>query len=196
MARKIEFDRDVVLDKAMNLFWATGYEATSMTELERGLGINKFSIYNTFGNKRALYLASLARYEQQMFSQLLATLTDGDAGVAAIERSLDFLEQTMRQFSKKNGCFMLNAGTELSSVDSDVSHYVQSMNRKLEDGFYQALTVAQQRGEISSSLNLQEFARFMLTLYQGMVTVTKVEQDARTSISSIRFVKQLLRQKN
>ncbi len=196
MARKIEFDRDVVLDKAMNLFWENGYEATSMAELEQRLGINKFSIYNTFGNKRALYLASLVRYEEQMFSQLLASLTDDGGGLAAIERSLDFLEQTMQQYPKKRGCFMLNAGTELSNVDSDVNYYVQSMNRKLEDGFYQALMVAQQRDEISSTLNLQEFARFMLTLYQGMVTVTKVEQDVRTSISSIRFVKQLLRQKN
>ncbi|VAX00052.1 Transcriptional regulator, AcrR family [hydrothermal vent metagenome] len=196
MARKIEFDRDEVLDKAMNLFWAKGYEATSLTELEQGLGINKFSIYNTFGNKRALYLASLARYEEQMFSQLLTTLAGDVDGLAAIERSLDFLEQTMQQYSQQNGCFMLNAGTELSNVDSDVSHYVQSMNRKLEDAFYQALSVAQQRNEISATLNLQEFARFMLTLYQGMVTVAKVEQDVRTSISSIRFVKQLLHQKN
>ncbi len=194
MARKLEFDRDAVLDKAMHLFWAKGYEATSMAELEQKLGINKFSIYNTFGNKQALYLASLAHYEQHMFSQLLASLTDNGDGLIAIENSLDFLELTMQQYSRRIGCFMLNAGVEFSGTNLQVSNQVQNMNRQLEDAFYNALSVAQRRSEISKALNLQEFARFMLTLYQGMVTVTKLEQDVRTSLSSIRFVKQLLQQ--
>lgn len=194
MARTLEFDREAVLDKAMHLFWANGYEATSMARLEQVLGINKFSIYNTFGNKHALFMASLARYEEQMFSQLLAALTAKGEGLAAIERSLDFLEQSMQQHSKHLGCFMLNSGIEKSASDAAVSAQVQNMNRKLEDAFYQALSIAQQGGEISKKLNLQEFARFMLTLYQGMVTVTKLEQDMRITQSSIRFIKQLLRQ--
>jgi TetR/AcrR family transcriptional repressor of nem operon len=193
MARAIAFDREQVLDKAMHLFWTKGFEATSMSELEQQLGINKFSIYNTFGNKRSLYLESLRYYEQHMFSKVVATLSDNGGGLTAIENSLDFLEEIMNSHSKSIGCFMLNAGIERSSVDAEVSSQVQSMNRKLEDAFYQALSIAQQQNEISKEVNLQDFARFMLTLYQGLITVTKIEQDVRSSISSIRFVKQLLR---
>lgn len=193
MARTREFDTEVVLDKAMRLFWEKGYVATSMAELEKGLGINKFSIYNTFGNKHKLFIAALNLYNEKMVGQLLQILADEPRGLAAIERALDMLEQPTHLDSRRYGCLMLNSGTELSPHDSDVSSMVQSMNRSLEDAFYEALAAAQQQGELAKDINLKEYARFLLTLYQGMVTVAKIEQDSRTVQSSIRFAKQMLR---
>ena len=58
MARRKQYDEQVVLEKAMNLFWRNGYEATSMQMLEKEMGINKFSIYSSFGNKHGLFLES------------------------------------------------------------------------------------------------------------------------------------------
>src|SRR5262249_38606558 len=62
MARPKEFDRDAVLDRAVELFWAKGYEATSLGDLVESLGVGKQSLYDTFGDKHALYLAALDRY--------------------------------------------------------------------------------------------------------------------------------------
>ena len=56
MARPKEFDIDVVLDRATELFWTKGYEETSMRDLEEGLGVGRQSLYSTFGDKRDLFL--------------------------------------------------------------------------------------------------------------------------------------------
>jgi TetR/AcrR family transcriptional repressor of nem operon len=62
MARKKQYNEDAVVEKAMNLFWRNGYEPTSMQMLEKEMGINKFSIYSSFGNKQGLFLESLKCY--------------------------------------------------------------------------------------------------------------------------------------
>jgi len=193
VARTLEFDRDEVLEKAMLLFWKNGYAATSMAQLETNLGINKFSIYNTFGNKHQLFIAALNRYDEKVFGQLLEILGAKPHGLAAIERTMDLLENKMQGDMAYFGCLLLNTGSELSSHDSNISTRIHNMNRSLEDAFYEALAFAQQEGEVGRELHLNECARFLVTLYQGMVMVAKNEQDPRTVQSSIRFVKNMLR---
>src|SRR5205807_10090861 len=65
MARPKEFDTDVALDEAMELFWSKGYEATSMSDLVEHLGLARQSVYDTFGDKHAIYMAALRRYCEQ-----------------------------------------------------------------------------------------------------------------------------------
>ncbi len=192
MARTLEFDSEEVLEKAMLLFWKNGYTATSMAGLEKSLGINKFSIYNTFGNKHQLFIAALNRYDKKVFGQLLEVLGAEPYGFAAIERALDLLEDKMQGDMAHFGCLILNTGAELSSHDADISIRINKMNRSLEDAFYEALAFAKQQGEVDKDLALKECARFLLALYQGMVMVAKNEQDPRTVQSSIRFVKNML----
>jgi len=192
MGRMRKFDTDEVLDKAVQMFWEKGYEATSMAELEAGLGINKFSIYNTFGNKRALYQAALIRYEEMMTRSFVESLTQGTQGLEAITQCFDSLEEHMQQQHTHYGCLVMNSGTEMSPRDPEIIATVKNNIRQMEDAFYHALAEAQKSGEISNDTNLQEFSRFLSVAYIGMVTVAKGEQDIRTVQSSIRFVKHML----
>ena len=64
MARHKAFNREEVLDRAIEVFWAHGYEATSIQELVDSMGINRGSLYDTFGDKHRLFLEALDRYEQ------------------------------------------------------------------------------------------------------------------------------------
>src|SRR6201986_4998640 len=64
MARHKEFARDEALHRAMEVFWSRGYEAASMGELVKHMGINRQSLYDTFGDKHTLYLAALDRYRE------------------------------------------------------------------------------------------------------------------------------------
>jgi TetR/AcrR family transcriptional regulator, transcriptional repressor for nem operon len=64
MARHKEFDRDEALRKAMEVFWSRGYEAASIEDLVKHMGINRQSLYDTFGHKHALYLKALDRYRE------------------------------------------------------------------------------------------------------------------------------------
>ncbi|MGL6102693.1 MAG: TetR/AcrR family transcriptional regulator, partial [Exiguobacterium acetylicum] len=70
MARSKEFDEQVVLRKAMDVFWAQGYEKTSMQDLVDRMGIHRRSIYDTFGDKHSLFVAALAEYERFITNEM------------------------------------------------------------------------------------------------------------------------------
>ena len=84
-ALKLNVDAaEEVIEKAMNAFWHNGYEATSMQILEKEMGINKFSIYSSFGNKNGVFLESLKCYKQKL-NALINKLKDSNQGVAGIK---------------------------------------------------------------------------------------------------------------
>ncbi|MEJ0106748.1 MAG: helix-turn-helix domain-containing protein [Bacteroidota bacterium] len=65
MARTKVFDEQMVLDKAMNLFWQKGYNATSAQDLVNGLSISRSSLYDTFGDKHSLFVKALKQIPQR-----------------------------------------------------------------------------------------------------------------------------------
>ena len=80
MARPKEFERDVVLDRAMQVFWSSGYEATSIQHLVDRMGIQRGSLYATFGDKRALFFAAIDHYDRVVTAKLLAVLEEPGSG--------------------------------------------------------------------------------------------------------------------
>ncbi len=86
MARPREFERDVVLDRAMQVFWSRGYEATSIQHLVDRMGIQRGSLYDTFGDKRALFFAAINRYDRVVTAKLVAVLEEPGSGKDAIRR--------------------------------------------------------------------------------------------------------------
>ena len=99
MPRPKSFDRDEVLEQAMNLFWDSGYRATSIQDLENHLGINRVSLYREFGSKHDLFLAALDNYRDEVMSSGLALLTSSSDGLASIRR---FFEMTLEPALKPN----------------------------------------------------------------------------------------------
>ena len=79
MARPREFDSDQALEKAMQVFWTKGYEATSLSDLLSAMGISKSSFYATFGSKHELFLATLDRYGETHGAQLIALLKSNES---------------------------------------------------------------------------------------------------------------------
>src|SRR6185295_12348945 len=114
MARQKEFDREEVLHKAMEVFWSRGYEAASIQGLIEHMGINRQSLYDTFGDKHSLYLLALDRYcdaECRRVSQLL----ERPGSVKKTLRQLfeDVIERALCD-GQRRGCFMGNAMSELA----------------------------------------------------------------------------------
>lgn len=114
MARKKEYIEDEVLEKAMNLFWRKGYETTSMYMLEKEMGINKFSIYSSFGSKKGLFLESLKLYRQKL-SEITDELEESSNGIIGIKQYFyNFLK-----FSKGKGlckgCLVTNTANEIDN---------------------------------------------------------------------------------
>src|SRR5713226_2211779 len=114
MARQKEFDREETLHKAMEVFWSRGYEAASIRDLVKHMGINRQSLYDTFGDKHALYLQALDRY-CEVQSRKLFELLERPGSVKKNLRELfeGVVEKALRD-RERRGCFMGNAMSELA----------------------------------------------------------------------------------
>src|SRR4029453_9814848 len=84
-----QFDRQRTLERARDLFWRRGFDGTGLAELEEELGVGRKSLYDTFGNKRALYLASLEQYGDEVIGAICEGLErPGASAFANLERVL------------------------------------------------------------------------------------------------------------
>ncbi|MFI8931022.1 TetR/AcrR family transcriptional regulator [Streptomyces sp. NPDC053474] len=175
MARTKEFDPDVALRSALDLFWSRGYEATSMADLVTHLGIGRASIYATFGNKHELYLKALDRYAEAREPELLDELSrPGPAlpGVRSLVRR--FAAEATADGRRRTGCFITNTAAELAPHDEAADRRVERNWEGLETLLRSALLRAQAQGELPDDRDPRALARMLLVLLQGIRVVGKV----------------------
>ncbi|GIN96961.1 putative HTH-type transcriptional regulator YezE [Siminovitchia terrae] len=162
MARHKEFDKAKVLSKAMEFFWYRGYEGTSLQELLKHLGIAKQSMYDTYGNKHDLFLASLKHYADQKITFLNDALERYDSPKKSIKAVFYDLVKFLIDEERKKGCFMINTAVELAPHDQEISRLVETNMEHEVSAFYQALIRAQKEGELSERHDdLMALARFL-----------------------------------
>src|SRR5213075_2124987 len=104
MARHKEFDRDEALQKAMEVFWSRGYEAASIQELVEHMGINRQSLYDTFGDKHALYLKALDRYREVESRKLFELLGRGGSVKKAFRQLFSGVVEGSLGAGERRGC--------------------------------------------------------------------------------------------
>ncbi|CAJ1314641.1 HTH-type transcriptional repressor ComR [Paenibacillus nuruki] len=181
MARHKEFEINEVLDKAMYLFWSQGYEKTSMQELVDTMGIHRRSIYDTFGDKHALFIQALQRY-QLLQSQRLQHLLERQVPVTDIIRI--FLETTVDNQALPKGCLMVNSGVELGTLDPEVSALVEGAYTHTEQCLLDLLVAGQGSGEIQADLDAELLAHYFMNAWLGLRTTVKtaVDQQKLTDI--------------
>lgn len=177
MARKKEFDQNEVLEKAMETFWCKGYEATSIQDLVEAMGINRGSLYDTFQDKRSLFLAAIAHYDNIIIGRAIARLEAPDAAKQAIVEHFFELVEGVAADAQRRGCLMTNSAVELAARDPETATHIAANLHRLETAFYKALVRAQEKGEISSSQNPRALARFFTCNLQGLRVVSKVNPD-------------------
>jgi len=176
MPRPKAYDPDVVLQKAMLLFWEKGYEATGIEDLEARMGINRFGIYDTFGSKQQLFLAALDYYDARYGANMRDQLTESGAGLTPIKRLFKGLTAAATQ-GNRLGCFMCNCVIERSLVDPDTATRVKDHFARLEEAFYITLQNARKKGEIQGRRNLRACARFLIVALQGMHVSLRMGQE-------------------
>src|SRR5260221_2847252 len=119
MARPREFDRDEALERAMSVFWSKGFTATSTSDLVEAMRIGRQSMYDSFGDKRALYLEALAHYQQQSVTAHIGRLRSGKTALAGIEAMLAGPASPPNSLSP-NGCMSPCALAEFCPDEPDV----------------------------------------------------------------------------
>ena len=168
MARPREFSKPEVLRKAMHLFWEKGYEATSMADLLAATGLSKSSLYDTFGDKRSLFLEALEAYRQDRLAQVLSFLEDGRAGRESIAGFFQEIAAHALDETPRYGCMSCNEAVELGPHDDEVQRLVNADFRGLEDAFAEAIARGQADGSIANPDDPRKLARFFTVGLQGL----------------------------
>lgn len=173
------FDVDATLTKAMQAFWAHGYEATSMQDLVDATGINRASIYATYGDKRALFLRALRKYDVDVRRRMLEQLGASTAPAEAIATVFDrFIDQT--SVPQGNwGCFIVNTALELAAHDSEIAELVNAAQDDIEAFFLAMIRKGQQQGEFAPGREAAQLARQALAAMLGMLVMIRSRPDAK-----------------
>jgi TetR/AcrR family transcriptional regulator, transcriptional repressor for nem operon len=173
MPRAKEFDEAEVLDQALELFRARGFKHTSFSDLVDELGVSRQSLYDTYGDKQALYHQALKRYFTRGIDQMRRAL---DSDERPIRDSLGQLFGGMIDGLCTNGspgCLMVNSMVELSPHDADVRALAQEHARSIEGLFASRLAAAQRKGEIAKSKDPVALARFLYNNLLGIAVATR-----------------------
>lgn len=171
MARPKEFDIDAALDRAMDLFWLKGYEATSLQDLLEHMDIGRQSLYDTFGGKHELFLAALDRYRQVRVDRWLARLEGPNASLDVVRK---FCEAVLESCAAdRRACFLTNSMVELASQDGQVSKKVRAYLTRMEAAFRNAVTNAIERGELRRGKDPRALARHLTNSVLGLTAFAK-----------------------
>jgi len=173
MPRPKAFDPDAALQKAMQVFWERGYEATSVQDLVQGMGINRFSLYSTFGSKHQLFVAALERYRDTIVADLVGELEQSAAGLAAIRQFFTRLVDFFASAQGWCGCLMTNTAVELAPHDPQAAAKVQAYVVRLEEAFYRVLLQAQQTQQFAAVHACRDLARFLTGSALGLGVLAK-----------------------
>lgn len=170
MARKKAYREDLVIEKAMNLFWRNGYEGTSMQMLEKEMGINKFSIYSSFGSKNGVFLESIACYKKQLYT-LVNELKATQKGVAGIkEYFYNFIAFT-KETEYGKGCLVTNTANEIGpDADQGIKDALASFTGEIKTIF--ASIIAQDGTKTPQEVASQ--ADYLLIAMFGLSSATRM----------------------
>ncbi len=186
-----QFDRDDVLEQAMQLFWERGYEATGMTQLLEHVGIGRQSLYNAFGDKRSLFVATLDHYFRTRGAPILAQLRAPGRAIENI-RQVFLAWEKMAEDSRFTGCLMGNTAAEMAHNDPEIARQIGGYIRALEDGFTETLELAQEQGDVSKKHDARGVARSLIHMIQGVALLSKVLRDRDSAKGVLRSTLRML----
>jgi TetR/AcrR family transcriptional repressor of nem operon len=180
MARHKEFDRDEALQKAMGVFWARGYEGASIQELVQHMGINRQSIYDTFGDKHALFLQALDRYREIQSCNVLEVLERPGSVKKNLRQLFQGAVEKGLSEEGRRGCFVGNAMSELAGRCKETAKRTRNSMTSAEKMFQSALQRGIDQGELPGVRDPRAVARFLYSSLQGLRLMAKATKDRKT----------------
>lgn len=177
MARPRTFEPDDAVDRALDVFWSKGYEATSLDDLCEATGLSRSSLYAAFGSKKNLLLQSVARYGEQRTPIIAKALAQPLPLRQAFGRLAEqFIDQIVAGPGRR-GCFFGNCAAELPRSERAALAKVREGLFANETLFHEALVRGQQRGELAAEADLRALARYLTSAFQGLRLFGKVNPD-------------------
>ena len=192
MPRVKLFDEKKALEDAMDLFWTKGYSATSIQDIVDHLGINRASLYATFGGKETLFKSALDLYRDKNTKAIKEFLNSQDNVKTGLLKLFTLsIDESVADKDRK-GCFVVNSTTELIPGNPKIRKLLESNKRYFEDLFYEYLKNGEAKGQIPAGKDLIGLASLLFTIYNGLKVTSKIDPKRDRLIQSIELTLSLL----
>lgn len=179
MPKAISFDRSIVIEKATKLFWKKGFHATSMQDLVDATGLNRSSLYNSFGDKHDLFEACLIEYQNWQSKTLSKSF---DRELSPLESIRDFFFQILKgikEDSDHKGCLLSNCATELSNSDPKIQEILVANKEATLELFEKKLKAAIESGELKNNPDSRQLAMYLYTCLHGLQVTALLISDQK-----------------
>jgi len=178
MARPREFDEAAALDAAVQCFWAKGYEATSVRDLAQQMGITGASLYNAFGDKRALYRRALDHYVANSIGERIQR-HEGKPPPEAIRAFLDEIIARSLGDPQRKGCMLVNSALELAPHDPEFQRAIAAVLKQIEGFFLHCVQAGQRDGSITADQPADDLARLLLSTLMGLRVMARARPERK-----------------
>ena len=169
MARPVEFDENKVLTNAMEQFWKEGYEASSVQKLLDCTGINRGTLYNSFGDKDTFFKSCLDQYNSIVNTQIAASLKNDKLN--AWDAIATFFDEAVIDVSNKHrsmGCLLVNSLCESINYNRDIRKVIRASLTSIRKALVVRLKEAHKKGKVKKVLSGKNFSseywKFFLTI--------------------------------
>jgi TetR/AcrR family transcriptional repressor of nem operon len=176
MARPREFDESAVLNAAILCFWKRGYEATSVRDLVDHTGITAASLYNAFGDKRALYEKALDHYVEENVADRIRRC-ESLPPLRAIEAFFEEIVKRSLNDRDRKGCMLVNAALDVAPHDAAFRKVVAEVLIGIEAFFQRCVRAGEADGTITRSLPAETLAQNLLGVVMGIRVLARVRPE-------------------
>lgn len=169
MARPVEFDETTVLTNAMEQFWREGYEASSVQKLLDCTGINRGTLYNSFGDKDTFFKSCVDQYNKVLDAQIAASLKNPALGTW--EAIAAFFEESVLNVTSKHrsmGCLLVNSVCESINYDKEMRKVIRSSTALVRKGMLARLKDAQKQRKLRKGVSAEFAADVLMNNLYGV----------------------------
>lgn len=192
MARPREFDTDEVMEVIMGLFWAKGFDGTSLSDMEKATGLGRGSLVAAFGSKEALFLLALERYLERRLHAMKQLESEHESALEALEA---WLSCAASSSPTHRGCFAIHVMVDNNEHCDECASVMSRYHREVEKTIVRIIKRGIASGEFASHLDAKAAARYLSCVSVGMNACVKYHsrQTARERRFSVQLAVRALR---
>ncbi|AKR43957.1 TetR/AcrR family transcriptional regulator [Methylophilus sp. TWE2] len=187
------FDKSLALRNAMHVFWAKGYEGTTMSDLVEAIGVKGPSVYAAFGNKDAIFVEAVKEYSEMMLSGPLKALTEEPDIYQSIKKLLQANLEFFMNSANPRGCLIMTSAINATPEHTDLVNFVRTYRDDYKERLVKRFELALLEKQIRNHSDTSDLAEYYLTVIHGMAlrakdgsTLNQLSKVVEISLSGLR----------